>query len=186
MKVIRLTEEQVAYVYEVSMKVDFPDNERKPLEMILDSMRQGKYDCLGLVEGEEILGYTLFFRQGDNCLFDYFAMLSKNRNQGLGSEFLRHIVAYYGDKKHVIGEVEDPDCAENALDAKLQSRRLNFYLRNGYEDTGAKANLFGVKYRILRMKNENTYTQEEIEKLYLAIYKDMLPKHMFERNVAIR
>lgn len=185
-RVIKLTTDQIKYIYKVSMKVDFPDDERKPLAMILSAQKKGCYECLGLVSGEKILGYGFFYIKGDDCLLDYFAILSENRNLGYGSEFLKHIEGYFANIKNVLVEVEDPACAENQDEELIRTRRRDFYMRNGYEDTGAKVTLFGVDYNVLRMKNSVLCTREQAEEIYLNIYRDMLPSLLFNLKCFLR
>ena len=51
----------------------------------------------------------------------------------------------------IVGEVEDPNSGKTEEEQKNRIRRISFYLRNGCRDTGVKAKVFGVKYRILEL-----------------------------------
>ena len=84
MNVKILTKQQVEFIYKTSMMFDFPDDERKPLSMILEAMDKGVYECLGLMEEEEILGYAFFYKMDKDYLFDFLAMTRDNRNKGYG------------------------------------------------------------------------------------------------------
>lgn len=184
--VIKLSKEQVKSLYQTSLMKDFPDNERKPLSVMLKSMDQGVYECLGIVEEDEIRGYAFFVKNGNDYLFDYLAVIGENRNRGVGAEFLKYIAEYFKDADSVIGEVEDPLFAKNEEDRKLQKRRLAFYLRNGYEDTGVRAVAFGANFIILKLKNQINHTIPEIERLYKIHYKSFLPKLTYWRHVKIK
>lgn len=181
-----LSREQIKEVYKESMMVDFPDNERKPLSMIMKALDKGAYICLGVIDKVKVLGYAFFVKNENDYLFDYLAVINGNRNNGLGSFFLKHIAEYFKDANSIIGEVEDPQCAKTEEDRLLQQRRYNFYMRNGFVDTGVKANVFGADFIIIELKLGSVHTQDEIKKLYLNHYKSFLPRLMFYRKVKIK
>lgn len=183
-----LTNKQVEELYEKSLKVDFPENERKPLDLILHKMEEGVYEPLGVAQGDEILGYTFFFRSGKDYLLDYYAILGEHRNKGLGSRFLSLIAEYYKDADSVICEVEDPTCALSQEEEDIQKRRYAFYLRNGFRDTEVRTRVFGADYNILEIKKEKEpfHSAEEILEIYLRIYREMLPEKWFKEHVEVR
>lgn len=86
----------------------------------------------------------------------------------------------------VIGEVEDPECSDNENDKILQTRRLNFYLRNGYIDTGVRVKLFGVDYIVLEMELNKNHSADEISALYKEHYRNMLPEKLYRTMVYIK
>lgn len=187
MRIEKLTISQVKKIYRAYMIKDFPADERKPLAMILKSMKQRTYECLGMFEAEELLGYAFFVKTDNDYLFDYFATCEKYRNQGIGAEFLKQIARYYQNVNSIVGEVEDPECADNEEERELQDRRYHFYLRNGYIDTRVRVKLFGVDYIVLALdKPEGTMELSEIKELYLAHYKRILPGVLFRRMVKIK
>ena len=79
----------------------------------------------------------------------------------------------------IVGEVEDPDKADSDATRKLQQRRLDFYLRNGYLDTEITVCLMGVDYRILEIPCGKQHTIEEIRSIYESIYRSMIPEKVF-------
>lgn len=196
----RLTKQQMETVYNSHMRKDFPDNERKPLAMILEGMDKGTYECLGLfnstpdLENEPtvddwekyLLGYAIFVSQDKDYLFDYLAVTDGNRQNGAGTVFLEKLAEYYGEAHSVIGEVEDPDCSENEQERILQTRRYDFYMRNGYVDTGVRVILFGVHYRVIELKLNETHTESRIKELYKKHYKAMLTKEKYDSMVTIK
>lgn len=190
MEIKSLTIEQVKQVYEESMKVDFPDNERKPLAMILKALENGTYECLGafMEEGEvdKIVGYAFFVKTENDYLFDYLAVMKDYRNKGIGAEFLKGIAKHCENYESVIGEVEDPACAKTEDEKKLQQRRRDFYFRNGYVDTKVRVKLFGVDYLVIEMNKNVTHTEQEIKELYKKHYEAMLPKLLYKTMVKIK
>jgi hypothetical protein len=63
---------------------------------------RGAYDCYGLFDGEEILGYAFFVRLGNNYLFDYLAIAEEHRDEGPGTLFLRQLAHCLQDADHAV------------------------------------------------------------------------------------
>jgi len=190
MQISLLSREQITEIYNTKMKYDFPPMELKPLQRILDAYDNNLYECYSLTDDEdnlkEVLGYAFFVKMDNHCLFDYFAVTKYKRNGGLGSTFLGLLRQKFTDSDSVIGEVEDPDYAENEEDRELQTRRLNFYLRNGYINTGIKVVMFDVDYIVLEMDLGKNHDQNAIAELYKAHYKAMLPEELYNQKVKIK
>lgn len=182
----KLSIEQVCDVYEKYMKVDFPDNERKPLSMILDGLEKDIYECYGLFDKEEILGYAFFIKTGNDYLFDYLAIMKNSRNQGIGTIILNKIEEQFKSANSVIGEVEDPDFATKEEEKILRERRLAFYRRNGYVDTGVRVKLFGVDFIVIALDKGIKHKKEEIVQLYQAHYRGYLPKKIYDAKVIVK
>ena len=127
MELIELNQEQVKGVYHTYMEKDFPDNERKPLSMLLEGMDQGKYQCLALGHETELLGYAVMAVLGDDYLLDYLAVCDGKRNQGYGEILLKLLADKYEQAQSLIGEVEDPRYAADSEERRLRERRLHFY-----------------------------------------------------------
>ena len=189
MDTIRVTElnpEQVTELYKGVMAEDFPRNERRPLAFILRAMEEGRYEALGLWENGRLLGYAFLLRQGRCYLFDYLATLSSERNRGLGRIFLAQIADHLrGRADCVIGEVEDPGHAKSEDEKALRIRRLGFYMRNGYLDTGVCCELFGVRYRLIELDLGTVHSADEIRALYKAQYDAAYPAMICRTMVKI-
>lgn len=186
MKIKTLSKWEMTCLYYTRMVKDFPPSERKPLIMILRGMKAGNYTCYGLADGKAILGYAIFVKLGNRYLFDYLAVHEKHRSSGVGATFLALLSEHFKEADSVIGEVENPALAKSDEEQKLQERRLGFYLRNGYVDTGVLVKLFGVDYKVIMLDLQKRYTQEEIKEIYKAHYKAMLPKQLYETMVSVQ
>ena len=176
----------IGRLYRSRLKNDFARDELKPLSAIRRLWDRDAYDCFGLFRGEEILGYAFFVRIGKNYLFDYLAIEQGHRDEGLGSVFLRQLAACLTDAECVVGEVKDPDSAENAAERALRERRLAFYLRNGCLDTGLTSVVFGVAYRILEVPVGEDHTPDELRAVYAGIYESILPAAFFRTQFRVR
>ncbi len=149
------------------------------------SWQRGNYDCYGLFDGDEILGYAFFFRIRDCCLLDYFAVEEGHRNQGLGSFFLQQLEHFIASAECAIVEVEDPDKAEDEEIKAVRNRRLQFYLRNGYLKTELTAAVFDADYRIMELPVAKAHTSDELRRVYTDIYRNMLPEKYFREEFQI-
>ena len=183
MKLQRLNEKQITKLYQEHMVVDFPKDELKPLSMILKSVQEGFYDCFGLFENEKIVGYTFMVKQENSYLIDYIAIFPEHRNKGVGANLLTLIDDYLGDADRIIGEVEDPAYTDDEEQKTLQTRRLEFYLRNNCYDTGLRVECFGVKFIILEAGKKKCRDKDEVWDLYSLFYKKFLSEEQFEKNI---
>ena len=185
MRLQELTEDQIKAVYEQRMREDFPSNELKPLDMIMNRREKGIYECLGLFNEGELAGYVYLVRLKEDYLIDYLAIDKKRRNAGYGGELIRLLSGYLVHVKSIIGEVEDPEYAQSEADRELRTRRQQFYFRNGFRDTGVKATCFGEPFMIIEMGEGLVHTEDEIISLYRSHYKAILPEHLYEKQIRI-
>ena len=183
MNLKQLNENEITKLYNEHMVIDFPKDELKPLNMILESVREGFYDCLGLYEKEEMVGYTFIVKLDNSYLIDYIAIFPEFRNKGIGANLLGIIDDYLETADRIFGEVENPDYTEDEEQKKLQTRRLNFYLRNSCRDTGLRVNCFGVNYIILEAGKTQFKDKDEAWNLYERFYKSFLPEEKFKKNI---
>ncbi len=177
---------QVRTLYGSRMKKDFARNELKPLSAMRRLWEKGAYDCYGLFDGEEILGYAFFVRMGKNRLLDYLAVAEGCRGKGCGSLFLRGLSGCLADADCVVCEVEDPDRAPDGDERALREGRLRFYLRGGYLDSGLTAVVFGADYRILEAPTASSpHTAETLRAVYTELYRSMLPERFFRTQFRV-
>ena len=185
MRLDKLTKDQVEKLYRERMQEDFPPNELDPLEVITEAAEQGNYECFGLMDGEEIAGYAFLLKHGEDYLIDYLGICPEWRKHGLWGELLDMVWEYLKNAKSILGEVEDPDFAENAADKEIRTERLEFYLGRGFRDTGVKVTYFGAAFMVIEAEQTPVHTPEEIRALYTMHYKAFLPEGSFEENVIL-
>ena len=185
-----LTLAQVRGLYAGRMREDFPPDEIKPLSAIERAMGRGEYVCFGAMSGEDILAYAFFvtLRDGEKqfALFDYLAVKKEARCAGVGSAFLQALVS--GPLKGmtaVLLEIDDPAWALDAEEEAVRNRRLRFYHRNGLKDTSVTAVVFGVHFCILALPVGPCPSPEETRRMYAALYRAVMPPHIYEREVLI-
>lgn len=186
MQLNQLNEEQIKAVYHAHMRETFPIQELRPLKNILRFTRKNQYACLGMFDQEKLVGYAFLVKHENSYLLDYLGVCKEYRNHGIGSTILMCLSEYYKDADSIMLEIEDPECAD-AEDAKtLQTRRWNFYLRNGYKTTDVKISLFGVDFKILVNNESNVYSKEDVTKLYKKYYQTTLPWFLYYTKVKVK
>ena len=185
MKLRILNKAELEQLYNTEMKRAFPPCELKPLKSMEDMRDTGRYEPLGLFDGEELLGYAMIWMEQDipHVLLDYLGTMEGKRNKGLGATMLRLLRERYADRGAVFGEAErdnSPDPEERAM----QARRLDFYFRNGLRYAGYDCALFGVHYETLILGGESV-TAEELLQAHQTIYRRQIPPKHYERFVQI-
>lgn len=72
--------DEIRNIYQTRMVIDFPEAELKPLKYIIEAVNAGIYECLGLYENEECIGYTFLVRQGNNYLTEAETIIAEVEN----------------------------------------------------------------------------------------------------------
>ena len=180
---------EVREAYRLLILQTFPDEERKPLGMIERALSRGRYQCYGAERDGQLLACAFFVllpgEGGTDCLLDYLSVREDLRGQGIGSVLLSRLAeAELAGLRTVLLEVDDPDFAEGE-EKRLRERRLAFYGRCGLADTGVRARVFGVDYRILRLPGSGSPLADAAE-TYAALYRSFLPSLFYRRFVSIR
>ncbi|MCQ2420125.1 MAG: hypothetical protein MJ118_03225 [Clostridia bacterium] len=186
MKIEQLTRKQIETICKTNLRQDFPANERRPLPLILKAVDDGRYLAYALMQDGHILSYAFFAKLENACLLDYLATDEAYRSRGLGGDFLCALRERLSDFDCIIAEVEDPAFAPDADSAQLQTRRLRFYERNGFSDTGVRVNTFGVDFILIEMLLGEPHSQELIRAQYQALYRAVLPEALFSKHIRVK
>lgn len=176
MDIRELTLEEIRDIYEEHLCRDFPADELKPLDRMEVSLREGNYKCIGAFEEGAFRAYAFFVIIGSKCLLDYFGVVPDMRGKGVGTAFLKKVLSSL-ETELILIEIEDPDAGA------MQLRRKDFYLNAGCVDTSVRFTTFGVRFLLLEYPTKRKHSSEEIEEGYKDIYRAILPKSMFERNI---
>lgn len=192
-----LTAEDVKRIYPL-MQQDFPDNERKSLRMMLEMFAAGTMCGYGWFDGEggreaagreSLEAYAFFVVLGRLCLFDYLAVTADHRGKGAGSAFFRALQSEWRQRgvSCVVGEVENPDYAQEDEERAVRERRISFYKRLGVLDTGVTGCVYGAEYRFLEVPVNGPHTTEEIREIMETFYRFYWPKEAdYRQHVLIR
>lgn len=181
---------EITQIYESRMRYDFPVQELKPLENIIEMMERGVYESLSVNDGKEQVGYALVLlvKESPYGLLDYLGIFPKARNRGYGGGVLSALAEHYRDRTLMI-ESEHPD---DAPDERMAERRLCFYRRNGAVDTGVESMVYGAHYINFILpcgkgaKGENIKaadslpdqmqpTDTDVREILEGLYREMIP-----------
>ena len=171
----RLTMEEAEKVYMEQMQDDFPEDELKPWPVIRRSMERGGYACYGRFSEQGLDAYAYFVMLNEEgkhlALLDFLAVQKQERDQGIGSTFLRELAAAcLTDQDLVILEAEDPEYAATEAERETRVRRLHFYDRSGMVDTGVRYRTYGVPFVILEWPVHSLHDRESVVRAYESLY----------------
>lgn len=149
----------------------FPEEEKKPAELLEQLYIEGKMEILAIVERERFIGLAINLLYQDQALLDYFAIQTEHRECGYGSKAIRELQRRFEGRKYIL-EIERPDAdAENSME---RIRRKNFYLRNGLKETHVYANVYHTDFELLTPDGELSYN------MYVQFLKHVLDQKTFE------
>ena len=134
----------------------FPKKERMPFFMMVAMSKLWNTDFLSFYDGDTLCGFIYLAHTRKIVFVMFFAVDKRLRSKGIGSAILQEIQKRYPKKKIVIS-IEP--CDETAPDIEIRKRRKDFYLRNGYRETGYVIKLAGVIQEIIITNGEFNKTQ---------------------------
>ena len=181
----KLSEDQLEQLYHRELTAAFPPDELKPLNAMLTLMADGRYEALGLYEGEDLRGYALLWLEPDVpfALLDYLGTMREYRGRGVGSAMLDLLAGHYQDLRGIFGEAEAPE--NGGLEGEeLRRRRLDFYLRNGFRYGGYDCVLFGVHYHTL-IRGREDVSSEELLEAHRSFYQRRIPPDRYQRFIQL-
>lgn len=150
----------------------FPKNERMPFFMMVAMSKLWNTEFLAFYDGNTLCGFV-YLAHNKKIVFIMFLAVDKTlRSKGYGSAILQDIQNKYPDKKIIIS-IEP--CDKVAPDIELRARRKDFYIRNGYRETGYMMKLNGIAQEIII--NNGEFDQKQF-RTFFAIYSNgtMCPK----------
>lgn len=142
-------------------KDTFPPEEYiAPEEILMMSATKG-HEFLALIHGDSFIGFMVVFPYRDLLYLFYLAIDPSHRSKGYGSHAIDTLKERYADRKLLVDfEMLDDD----APNREQRLRRRQFYLRNGFRETGLFVSYRGVDYEVF-------CTSEDFDP---QAYKDML------------
>ena len=151
----------------------FPENEKKPFEIILDRWSSGLVEILALTdESDEVCGLAITAHNGDVVLLDYFAVIPQKRGMGIGSLALKLLQKRYTGRRLVLEIEDDAVPADNTAE---RIRRKRFYLKCGMEQMDYRVLLFGVEMLIFSYGGAVSF--EEYHELLSAVFSNLAAKN---------
>ena len=129
----------------------FPKEEQMPWPLVRLLICQRDVDVHGYYDGGRFCGFTFSAATEDVLFILFFAVADDCRGQGYGSAILKLLKDEKPGRSIVLNvELLDPE-AEN-YDQRL--RRMAFYRKNGFYDTGYDIDEVGGTFRVLATRQE--------------------------------
>ncbi|RHP34453.1 GNAT family N-acetyltransferase [Lachnotalea sp. AF33-28] len=144
----------------------FPKNEQIPMKLLLLWARRSCARFTAYYDGSAFCGMTYTVQNREAVFVLYLAVNDRMRSKGYGSAILRELKAL-NPGKTILLNVEPADEAADNFPQRL--RRINFYKKNGFYETG---------YRIAD-KRDNYDILSTSNKFSVSSYQDLLKQFSF-------
>lgn len=139
----------------------FPPLERMSFDEIFDFASNTDTDVLGIYEDEKPVGFAVLLKNAE-CGYVYFVAIdSRARSKGYGSAAMHELMEAYPELQLVLDFETIDEAAENYAQ---RVRRKNFYLKNGFHETGHYTMLGNERFEVVCSSGE----------LRKAAFKDLL------------
>lgn len=124
----------------------FPKEERMPFALMMMMSCLWNTQFLAFYDKETLCGLVYMATLGRQTFIMFFAVDAKLRSKGYGSSILNEIQSLH-PKNKIIVSIEP--CNESAENIEQRLKRKNFYIRNGYQETGYLMTLSGQVQEII-------------------------------------
>lgn len=163
-------DEELRRLYEIA----FPEEEQIPWGDLMHLVDAMPLDFTAYYDDGVLMGFTIVYPRPSFNWFWYFAVPESLRGNGVGQKVLSQLIGKYNDSTNIL-DMESPEqvCENQAI----RRRRHNFYLRNGFRDTGVGRSFKGVDYTIMIM-GDGTFTMNDYDEIIaeLRSFWDAMPK----------
>ncbi|MFR2534356.1 MAG: GNAT family N-acetyltransferase [Clostridia bacterium] len=157
-KKVKFSNKNVKKIYVDS----FPKEERMPFLMMLLLTKITQTDFLAFYDQKVLCGFV-YAATIENIAFIMFLAVDQCiRSKGYGSKILEEMQKIYSNNKIIIS-IERCDVEARNLNDRI--RRKNFYLKNGYIDTGYLIELSKIEQEVL-IKN-GTFDKDELFEFFI-------------------
>lgn len=146
----------------------FPKNEKFPFWVLRQCAKESNVHLDAIINHttDNVIGVRFLISYDDITYLMYFAIDENFRNKGFGSLALRGLTLRYD----IILL-----CIEKPTDEKgVKFHRKNFYLRNGFYETGIFIKDSSIEYEFLSSSKERVITEVDLKKRYSSMSKNPL------------
>lgn len=164
----------------------FPEEERKPLELIQSSYERHYTTIIEIVNNDIIVGFILLNRVKEKgyAVLDYFAILPQYRNRGFGTKALQILLEQEKENDGVFIEIEKIGYGKDIEDNIQREKRKNFYEILGFKKLNFDLFLFEVLYTPYLFSNKKDDESIIIDQI-LNIYESISGKERIKQNCKI-
>lgn len=124
----------------------FPPEELMSTEMQMELAAKGSLEVWAVYDGLTFVGFTTVYPHTRLAYVFFLAVSSKTRSHGYGSRILSMLREQYSGKRIVL-DIEPLDPGAPNYDIRV--RRKQFYLRNGFHESGWLLKYLGLSFEVL-------------------------------------
>lgn len=141
----------------------FPKCERFPFWILKHCSKEDNVHLYSIQIDDTPVGMSFTVEYNDITYLMYFTITEEFRNQNYGSKAIRNMIIR---NNNVMLCIEKP--TENEAEA-VKTRRKNFYLRNGFYETGIIIEDTGMKFEFLSSLKGYIPTIEDLKNRYTSM-----------------
>lgn len=123
----------------------FPDNERAPIDTLLEKAKEGKGEFLGIYDDQCWVGFVYVITYQQLSYILYLAIDEQYRYHGYGSALLQKMQKRYDHTIMLCIE----EVAPHYENYKQRVKRKQFYMKNGFQDMNFYFYEYKVRYEML-------------------------------------
>ena len=117
----------------------------------MEMSRADNFDFLALTNDDAFIGFMVVQTHKELAYLFFLAIDPSCRAKGYGSRAIETLRALYPGKKQVVDfEMQDSTAPNN----EQRIKRRQFYLKNGYKETGLFLSYLGVDYEVFCMGDD--------------------------------
>ena len=134
-------------VYSYYLEI-FPEDERKPLELIQASYNNHYTRIIKILHKNEMVGFMILNKAKDNgyVILDYLAIMSQYRNSKFGTKALQILIEQEKECRGIFIEVEKVGLGKDIEENLIREKRARFYEKLGFKRLNFDLFLFDVVY----------------------------------------
>ena len=140
----------------------FPPEELMQTDMQLKLCADGALDVWAVYAAEEFVGFTTVYPHTRLAYVFFLAVSSKTRSHGYGSRILSMLREQYSGKRIVL-DIEPLDPGAPNYDIRV--RRKQFYLRNGFHESGWLLKYLGLSFEVLYAEAPGEFRISDYEEM---------------------
>lgn len=164
----------------------FPEDERKPLELINSSYEKHYTKIIEIVYKNEMVGFMLLNRVKDKgyAVLDYLAILPQYRDSKFGTKALQILLEQEKESSGIFVEIEKLGLGNSEEENLLREKRKNFYEKIGFKKLDFDLILFNVIYTPYLFSNKYDNKDVITEDIF-NIYEAISGKERIQQNCKV-
>ena len=127
----------------------FPKQERIDFDKLVDLSNNPYFDFLAIKDDEMFIGFFLIAKNAEVVYLFFFSVTKEQQTQNTGNQLLALLMEYYPYQQVVLDLVE----IEEGPSAIPREAKKDFYLRNGFYETGYDLQHEDLRYELLCNKD---------------------------------